>query len=345
MYKIISLAGDGIGREIMDSALEILAAASENSSFNYQIEAHDFGGAGIDQHGQPLPEETLTACKSSDAILLGAIGGPQWVDSPETPEDGLLALRKALNLYANVRPIKLNQKLIEHSPLKADIVNGTDFIILRELIGGLYFGKPKYHTNEEAFDTMYYNRASIEKIIKQAFELARSRRNKLTSVDKANVLANSKLWRKIVEEKSADYPDVEVEHLYVDAASMKIISQPADFDVIVTENLFGDILSDEATVIMGSLGMAPSASLSTDGPSLFEPIHGSAPDIAGRNIANPMSMILSLTMMLRMSFKEDVLAKKIEHACQITMDKGILTADMGGQASTIEFTQAVINAL
>lgn len=345
MYKIIALAGDGIGQEIMDSALEILAQAAKHHDFNYQIEAHDFGGAAIENQGHPLPEKSLVACQSADAILLGAIGGPQWVDSPTTPEDGLLALRKALNLYANVRPIKLNQKLIERSPLKAEVVNGTDFVILRELIGGLYFGKPKYHTNEEAFDTMYYSREAIERIIKKAFELARSRRKKLTSVDKANVLANSKLWRKIVAEMAADYPDVTVENLYVDAASMKIISQPTDFDVIVTENLFGDILSDEATVIMGSLGMAPSASLSADGPSLYEPIHGSAPDIANRNIANPMSMILSLTMMLRMSFNQDALARRIEDACHQVMDSGVITADMGGDASTTAFTTAVIEAL
>lgn len=345
MHKIIALAGDGIGPEIMDAALEILQVASQDSNFQYEIEAHDFGGASIDKAGIPLKEETIEAGRQAQAILLGAIGGPQWADSPQTPEDGLLALRKALNLFANIRPTKVQPQLIDKSPFKPEIVEGTDFVILRELIGGIYFGKPKYYNDQEAFDTMYYSRQGIERIVNQAFELARSRRGKLTSVDKANVLANSKLWRQIVDEIAPSYPDVEVEHLLVDAASMKIMSQPTDFDVIVMENLFGDILSDQATVLMGSLGMAPSASLSADGPSLYEPIHGSAPDIAGQDKANPMSMILSVTMMLRMSFNQYDLADKIEAACQIVMDQGILTADMGGQASRSEFTQAVIDQL
>ena len=218
-------------------------------------------------------------------------------------------------------------------------------MMVRELIGGLYFGRPKYYDDKEAFDTMYYSRESIERIVKTAFDLAMSRRKKLTSVDKANVLANSRLWRKIVEEISAEYPEVEVDHLYVDAASMKIITDPAQFDVIVTENLFGDILSDEASVITGSLGMLPSASLSENGPALYEPIHGSAPDIAGQDKANPMSMIFSVTMMLRMSFEQDALADKIEAACSQVMESGLVTGDLGGRAATSEFVQAVIEAL
>lgn len=342
--KITVLPGDGIGPEITQAALDVLEAASPGA-FDYELQYEAVGGDGIDRAGDPCPEATIEACTDADAILLGAIGGPKWEEEEKTPEDGLLQLRESLGLYANLRPTKVNDSLLDLSPLKPEIAEGTDFMMVRELIGGLYFGRPKYYDDKEAFDTMYYSRESIERILKAAFELAMSRRKKLTSVDKANVLANSRLWRKIVEELSADYPEVEVNHLYVDAASMKIITHPAQFDVIVTENLFGDILSDEASVITGSLGMLPSASLSENGPSLYEPIHGSAPDIAGQDKANPMSMILSVTMMLRMSFEQDALADKIEAACSQVMEKGLLTGDLGGQATTSEFVQAVIEAL
>lgn len=342
--KITVLPGDGIGPEITQAALDVLEAASPGA-FDYELQYEAVGGDGIDRSGDPCPEATIEACTDADAILLGAIGGPKWEEEEKTPEDGLLQLRESLGLYANLRPTKVNDSLLDLSPLKPEIAEGTDFMMVRELIGGLYFGRPKYYDDKEAFDTMYYSRESIERIVKAAFELAMSRRKKLTSVDKANVLANSRLWRKIVEELSADYPEVEVNHLYVDAASMKIITHPAQFDVIVTENLFGDILSDEASVLTGSLGMLPSASLSENGPSLYEPIHGSAPDIAGQDKANPMSMILSVTMMLRMSFEQDALADKIEAACSQVMEKGLLTGDLGGQATTSEFVQAVIEAL
>lgn len=342
--KITVLPGDGIGPEITQAALDVLEAASPGA-FDYELQYEAVGGDGIDRAGDPCPEATIEACTDADAILLGAIGGPKWEEEEKTPEDGLLQLRESLGLYANLRPTKVNDSLLDLSPLKPEIAEGTDFMMVRELIGGLYFGRPKYYDDKEAFDTMYYSRESIERIVKAAFELAMSRRKKLTSVDKANVLANSRLWRKIVEELSADYPEVEVNHLYVDAASMKIITHPAQFDVIVTENLFGDILSDEASVLTGSLGMLPSASLSENGPSLYEPIHGSAPDIAGQDKANPMSMILSVTMMLRMSFEQDALADKIEAACSQVMEKGLLTGDLGGQATTSEFVQAVIEAL
>lgn len=342
--KITVLPGDGIGPEITQAALDVLEAASPGA-FDYELQYEAVGGDGIDRAGDPCPEATIEACTDADAILLGAIGGPKWEEAEKTPEDGLLQLRESLGLYANLRPTKVNDSLLDLSPLKPEIAEGTDFMMVRELIGGLYFGRPKYYDDKEAFDTMYYSRESIERIVKAAFELAMSRRKKLTSVDKANVLANSRLWRKIVEEVSADYPEVEVNHLYVDAASMKIITHPAQFDVIVTENLFGDILSDEASVITGSLGMLPSASLSENGPSLYEPIHGSAPDIAGEDKANPMSMILSVTMMLRMSFEQDALADKIEAACSQVMEKGLLTGDLGGRATTSEFVQAVIEAL
>lgn len=343
-YKIVVLPGDGIGPEITQAALDVLEAAS-SGVFDYELQHEPIGGDGIDQVGDPCPETTIKACSDADAILLGAIGGPKWEEAEKTPEDGLLELRENLGLYANLRPTKVNNSLLDLSPLKPEIAEGTDFMMVRELIGGLYFGRPKYYDDKEAFDTMYYSRESIERIVKAAFDLAMSRRKKLTSVDKANVLANSRLWRKVVEEMSADYPEVEVDHLYVDAASMKIITHPTQFDVIVTENLFGDILSDEASVITGSLGMLPSASLSENGPALYEPIHGSAPDIAGQGKANPMSMIFSVTMMLRMSFEQDALADKIEAACSQVMESGLVTGDLGGQATTSEFVQAVIEAL
>lgn len=342
--RIVALAGDGIGPEIMTSALEILAVASKGK-FAYEVVSFPFGGAAIEQVGIPLPQETLVACQQADAILLGAIGGPQWEGAKETPESGLLALRQALKLYANLRPTKMQTFLEEKSPLKADKVRGTDFVIVRELIGGLYFGQPKYYDSDEAIDTMNYTRKQIEQIVRLAFELALTRRQKLTSVDKANVLANSKLWRQIVREVSEEYPSVEVEHIYVDAAAMKLIMAAPTFDVIVTENLFGDILSDQASVITGSLGLLASASLSIDGPALYEPIHGSAPDIAGLNIANPVSMILSVCMMLRQSFQQIALADQIETATYETIAATGGTRDLGGQLMTSEFKQELIKRL
>lgn len=342
--RIVALAGDGIGPEIMTSALEILAVASKGK-FAYEVVSFPFGGAAIEQVGIPLPQETLMACQQADAILLGAIGGPRWEGAKETPESGLLALRQALKLYANLRPTKMQTFLEEKSPLKADKVRGTDFVIVRELIGGLYFGQPKCYDSDEAIDTMNYTRKQIEQIVRLAFELALTRRQKLTSVDKANVLANSKLWRQIVREVSEEYPSVEVEHIYVDAAAMKLIMAAPTFDVIVTENLFGDILSDQASVITGSLGLLASASLSIDGPALYEPIHGSAPDIAGLNIANPVSMILSVCMMLRQSFQQIALADQIETATYETIAATGGTRDLGGQLMTSEFKQELIKRL
>lgn len=342
--RIVALAGDGIGPEIMTSALEILAVASKGK-FAYEVVSFPFGGAAIEQVGIPLPQETLMACQQADAILLGAIGGPRWEGAKETPESGLLALRQALKLYANLRPTKMQTFLEEKSPLKADKVRGTDFLIVRELIGGLYFGQPKCYDSDEAIDTMNYTRKQIEQIVRLAFELALTRRQKLTSVDKANVLANSKLWRQIVQEVSEEYPSVEVEHIYVDAAAMKLMMAAPTFDVIVTENLFGDILSDQASVITGSLGLLASASLSIDGPALYEPIHGSAPDIAGLNIANPVSMILSVCMMLRQSFQQIALADQIETATYETIAATGGTRDLGGQLMTSEFKQELIKRL
>lgn len=344
--KIIALAGDGIGPEIMNSGLKILKEVAVKDDLDFEIEEKYFGGIAIDETGKSLPEDTLAACKNADAILLGAIGGPKWgPDEVETPEKGLLALRKALNLFANIRPITVPDALIHLSPIKEEIVKGTDFVVVRELTGGIYFGEPRELALDHAIDTNVYNCHEIERIIRKAFDIARTRNKKVTSVDKANVLATSKLWRSIAEEVAKDYPDCELHHQLVDSAAMMLVQHPTDFDVIVTENLFGDILSDEASVLPGSLGMLPSGSHSEEGPSLYEPIHGSAPDIAGKGIANPMSMILSVAMMLRQSFGYENSAKRIEAACDQVMNQGIITRDLGGNAGTDEFTDMVIQVI
>ncbi|OFO00602.1 3-isopropylmalate dehydrogenase [Streptococcus sp. HMSC074B11] len=342
--KIVALAGDGIGPEIMEAGLEVLASISEKTGFDYEIDRRPFGGAGIDVTGHPLPDETLKASREADAILLAAIGSPQYDDAPVRPEQGLLALRKELNLYANIRPIKIFESLKHLSPLKPERITGVNFVVVRELTGGIYFGD---HILEEkkARDINDYSYEEVERIIRKAFEIARSRRKILTSIDKQNVLATSKLWRKVTEEVAKGFPDVTLEHQLVDSAAMLMITNPSKFDVIVTENLFGDILSDESSVLSGTLGVMPSASHSEDGPSLYEPIHGSAPDIAGKGIANPISMILSVAMMLRDSFGRYEDADRIEDAVETTLAAGILTRDIGGQASTKEMTEAIIARL
>ena len=342
--KIVALAGDGIGPEIMEAGLEVLASISEKTGFDYEIDRRPFGGAGIDAAGHPLPDETLKASREADAILLAAIGSPQYDDAPVRPEQGLLALRKELNLYANIRPVKIFESLKHLSPLKPERITGVDFVVVRELTGGIYFGD---HILEErkASDINDYSYEEVERIIRKAFEIARSRRKILTSIDKQNVLATSKLWRRVADEVAKDFPDVTLEHQLVDSAAMLMITNPAKFDVIVTENLFGDILSDESSVLSGTLGVMPSASHSEDGPSLYEPIHGSAPDIAGKGIANPISMILSVAMMLHDSFGRYEDAKRIEDAVEETLAVGILTRDIGGQASTKEMTEAIIARL
>ena len=342
--KIVALAGDGIGPEIMEAGLEVLASISEKTGFDYEIDRRPFGGAGIDAAGHPLPDETLKAAREADAILLAAIGSPQYDDAPVRPEQGLLALRKELNLYANIRPVKIFESLKHLSPLKPERITGVDFVVVRELTGGIYFGE---HILEEktARDINDYSYEEVERIIRKAFEIARSRRKILTSIDKQNVLATSKLWRRVADEVAKDFPDVTLEHQLVDSAAMLMITNPSKFDVIVTENLFGDILSDESSVLSGTLGVMPSASHSEDGPSLYEPIHGSAPDIAGQGIANPISMILSVAMMLSDSFGRYEDAKRIEDAVEETLASGILTRDIGGQASTKEMTEAIIERL
>ena len=342
--KIVALAGDGIGPEIMEAGLEVLEALAKKIGFVYEIDRRPFGGAGIDAAGHPLPDETLKACREADAILLAAIGSPQYDSATVRPEQGLLALRKELNLYANIRPVKIFESLKHLSPLKSERIAGVDFVVVRELTGGIYFGD---HILEEqkARDINDYSYEEVERIIRKAFEIARSRRKIVTSIDKQNVLATSKLWRKVAEEVAQDFPDVTLEHQLVDSAAMLMIINPAKFDVIVTENLFGDILSDESSVLSGTLGVMPSASHSENGPSLYEPIHGSAPDIAGQGIANPISMILSVAMMLRDSFERYKDAERIERAVEASLAAGILTRDIGGQASTKEMKEAIIARL
>lgn len=339
--KIVTLAGDGIGPEIMAAGLEVLKAVAARIDFAYEIDAKPFGGTGIDAVGHPLPEETLAAAKSADAILLAAIGGPKYDKAPVRPEQGLLAIRKELQLFANIRPVRIFDALKHLSPLKPERIDGVDFIVVRELTGGIYFGEHQLN-DDSARDINDYSAHEIRRIIRKAFELAQFRGKKVTSIDKQNVLATSKLWRQIAEEVATEFPDVTLEHQLVDSATMIMITNPSRFDVVVTENLFGDILSDESSVLPGTLGVMPSASHSDKGPSLYEPIHGSAPDIAGQDIANPVSMILSVAMMLRESFGEVAGAELIENAVDKTFNQGILTRDLGGTASTDDMTAAII---
>ena len=348
--EIIVLPGDGVGREVMEAAKTVLRAIADEYDHQFVFHEHEIGGAAIDQYGVPLPEETIDACMHGDAILLGAVGGPKWdhVAPDIRPEKGLLGIRKRLGLYANLRPVKGFKALLQASPLKEEILGESDILIVRELTGGLYFGRPseRRDNGNTVVDTLSYTREEMERIIETGFESAMKRRKKLTSVDKANVLESSRMWREIVEEKAAQYPEVEVEHLLVDAAAMKLITEPSRFDVIVTENLFGDILSDEASVLTGSLGMLPSASLRRDGVGMYEPVHGSAPDIAGKGVANPIGMILSAAMMLRYSFGLEEEAREIERAVDECLEQGYFTPDLfipgGTPVGTAEMTARII---
>lgn len=351
--QIILLPGDGVGREIMESAKLVLNSIASEFGHCFTFHQHAIGGDAIDQYGTPLPEDTVKACVGADAILLGAVGGKKWDSLPghTRPEKGLLGIRKKLGLFANLRPVKGFAPLLHASPLKESVVKDSDILIIRELTGGLYFGQPseRRENGNAVVDTLYYHRTEMERIIDKAFQSARLRNNHLTSVDKANVLESSRMWREIVNEKSQEYPDVTVEHLLVDAAAMKLITQPNQFDVIVTENLFGDILSDEASVLTGSLGMLPSASIRSDGVGLYEPVHGSAPDIAGKGIANPLGMILSAAMMLRHSFGLEEEAAEIEKAVNDALEQGYHTSDLdikgGNLVSTAEMTEVVLENL
>ncbi|UOQ85408.1 3-isopropylmalate dehydrogenase [Gracilibacillus salinarum] len=352
-HNIVLLPGDGIGAEVIYAAKDVLEAISKKYNRTFQFSSYDIGGVAIDQHGTPLPDETVEACKQADAVLLGAVGGPKWDNNPSDlrPERGLLGIRKALDLYANLRPVKGFPKLLHASPLKEEIIQGSDLLIVRELTGGLYFGQPseRIDNGNAVVDTLSYTKREMERIIDKAFQSAALRNKHLTSVDKANVLESSKLWREIVEEKKSEYPDITVEHVLVDAAAMKLITNPTQFDVIVTENMFGDILSDEASVLTGSLGMLPSASLAEDGVGLYEPAHGSAPDIAGQGIANPVAMILSSAMMLRYSFDMNQEANEIEVAVESVLNQNYHTADLknehGTLVNTSEMTDLIVKAI
>jgi 3-isopropylmalate dehydrogenase len=339
--KVILLPGDGIGPEIIAPAVEILDAVGAH--FDYQ--EHVFGGASIDAHGTALTDETLAACRAADAVLLAAVGGPQWDTTDPAaprPEQGLLGLRKGLGLFANLRPVKPIPALYDASPLKREVLEGTDLLVVRELTGGIYFGE-KTRTADSASDACVYTRPEVERIARVAFGAARSR---VTSVDKANVLETSRFWREVVTGiHAAEFINIELEHLLVDNAAMRLVSAPRHFEVIVTENMFGDILSDEAAMLTGSLGMLPSASLGDGGPGLFEPVHGSAPDIAGTGVANPLAMVLSAALMLRHGFAMETEAAAIESAVDRALADGLRTADLGGDATTAQATQGVLKHL
>jgi 3-isopropylmalate dehydrogenase len=339
-HRIVTLPGDGIGPEILAPTLELLRAVGE-----FHFDSHPFGGASIDLHGTALTEETLAACRQADAVLLAAVGGPKWDTTnadAARPEQGLLGLRKGLGLYANLRPVKPLPALYEASPLRRERIEGTDLLVVRELTGGIYFGE-KTRTEDFASDVCAYSREEIERIARTAFGAARA---KVSSVDKANVLETSRLWREVVIDVHArEFPHIQLEHVLVDNAAMQLVSAPRHFDTILTENMFGDILSDEAAMITGSIGMLPSASLGADGPGLFEPVHGSAPDIAGRGIANPLAMFLSAALMLRHGLALESEATAVESAVQRALDNGLRTPDVGGEAGTEEATRAVLAEL
>ena len=336
--RVILLPGDGIGPEIIRSAVEILNATGAELEYEQCL----FGGASIDAHGTALTDETLEACRRADAVLLAAVGGPKWdtTDAAKPrPEQGLLRLRTGLALFANLRPVKPLPALYDASPLKRELIERTDLLVVRELTGGIYFGK-KTRSADRASDACAYTRAEIERIARVAFGAARSR---VTSVDKANVLETSRLWREVVSDlHGREFPNIELEHLLVDNAAMRLIAAPRHFEVILTENMFGDILSDEAAMLTGSIGMLPSASLGSDGPGVFEPVHGSAPDIAGTGTANPLAMFLSAAMMLRHGLAMEARAAAVESAVDRALADGLRTPDLGGSATTAQATQAVL---
>ncbi len=338
--QILLLPGDGIGPEITTEAEKVLNAAIERFDLDITTDTALVGGAAYDATGEPLPEETLTKAKAADAILFGAIGGPKWdtIERSKRPERGLLKLRSSLGLFANLRPAILFPQLASASSLKSEIVSGLDILIVRELTGGIYFGEPRGLREENGervgFNTMVYSESEIRRIAKVAFELAQTRGKKLCSVDKANVLEVTELWKEVVNDVAKDYPEVEVSHMYVDNAAMQLVRAPKQFDVVVTGNLFGDILSDEAAMLTGSIGMLPSASLDVNRKGLYEPCHGSAPDIAGQNLANPLAAILSLAMLMRYSFERADVAQAIEDAVESVLEQGLRTGDIYTEGTT-----------
>ncbi|MCP4340219.1 MAG: 3-isopropylmalate dehydrogenase [Desulfobulbaceae bacterium] len=353
MKKIAVLAGDGIGPEVMKEAIKVLDVAQEKFSFELAYEEADVGGIAIDNHGEALPASTLTLCEKSDAILFGSVGGPKWESLPpeQQPERAaLLPLRKHFDLFCNFRPAKVFKSLTSACPLRADIIGeGFDILCVRELTSGIYFGTPKGRegsgADERAFDTMGYKRSEIERIARMAFNAARLRKGRVTSVDKANVLTTMVLWREVVIEIAAEYPDVELNHIYVDNATMQLVRDPHQFDVMLCGNMFGDIISDEAAMLTGSMGLLASASLNSDRFGLYEPAGGSAPDIAGKGIANPIAEILSAAMMLRYSFGFDDAAVAIDNAVAATLEKGILTADLTSDKTAAVGTAAMGDAI
>ena len=359
-FNITLLPGDGIGPEVVSEAVRVLEviASKYNHTFNFQERL--MGGCSIDKYGQSITDETLADCKASDAVLLGAVGGPKWDDpnAKDRPERGLLALRKGLGVFANLRPVKVHPALIDASPLKPEKLKDVDILVVRELTGGLYFGQPKLREmkdgHERAVDTLEYYDYEVKRVVELAFNLAKGRKKKVTSVDKANILESSRMWRQIATQIGKENPDVELEHVLVDTAAMRLITGPAWMDVVVTENMFGDILTDEASVLAGSMGMLPSASLGEAGVGLspeagvmglYEPIHGSAPDIAGKGIANPVGTILSTALLLRHSLKLESEAESIEEAVYQTITEGARTADLGGKLTTRQMTDEIIKHL
>jgi len=347
-FKITLLPGDGIGPEVVGEAVRVLDIIASKYKHTFKYTEQLMGGCSIDKYGSSLTDEALADCKSSDAVLLGAVGGPKW-DNPtakDRPERGLLALRKGLGVFANLRPVKVHPALIDSSPLKREKLEGVDIIVVRELTGGLYFGQPKMREmkdgHERAVDTLEYYDYEVKRVVELAFNLAKGRKKKVTSVDKANVLESSRLWRQVATQIGKENPDIELEHMLVDTASMRLITGPAWMDVVVTENMFGDILTDEASVLAGSMGMLPSASLGESGPGLYEPIHGSAPDIAGKGIANPVGTILSSAMLLRHSLKLEAEAALIEKAVDETITAGARTTDIGGKLTTRQMADEII---
>ena len=351
-YRITLLAGDGIGPEITAVTRRLLEVVAQQHNFSLSFDPQPVGGAAIDATGEPLPASTLSACRGADAVLLAAIGGPQYDNLPRAkrPESGLLALRSGMELFANLRPVKIVPALIGASTLREEVISGVDLMVVRELTGGIYFGQPKGRVTsdsgeERGFNTMTYSSSEIDRIARVGFDLAVQRSGRLCSVDKANVLDVSQLWRERVDAMASDYSGVEVSHMYVDNAAMQLVRAPRQFDVLLTGNLFGDILSDEAAMLTGSIGMLPSASLGSEGPGLFEPVHGSAPDIAGQDKANPLAMVLSAAMMLRIGLKQEAAAASLEKAVDAVLAQGLRTGDLMAEGCTAVGCQAMGDAL
>jgi 3-isopropylmalate dehydrogenase len=349
--NVIVLPGDGIGPEVTAEAVRVLELVARKKGHRFTFAEKLMGGCSIDAHGVALTDDVLRACQASDAVLLGAVGGPKWDDpaAKVRPEQGLLGLRKGLGVFANLRPVRVHESLLDSSPIKPDRLRGVDILVIRELTGGLYFGQPKGRDrkdgHERAVDTLEYHDFEVRRVVELAFRLAKARKKKVTSVDKANVLESSRLWRQITTEIGKGSPDVALDHMLVDTAAMRLVTSPATMDVVVTENMFGDILTDEASVLAGSMGMLPSASIGEKGPGLYEPIHGSAPDIAGQGIANPVGTILSAAMLLRHSLGLPAEAKLIEDAVDRAVAEGCRTRDLGGTLSTRQMADEIVGRI